>query len=333
MPRKVTRASWSKESRCCRAGPKLPAITCHPPHATSTAGRRPPAAADQQSAIDELEKIWEAVIPFHPLLARDLADQTKIARSLRRSLPPIRSRARAPTPARPSETKPSRHRRAICSGRSAAALGTESEELAPLAELQERTLRRTQLLKLKAEAELARPETPPPPDAGAEQSAGAAGPKPLDPEQIKAGYQKAIELAPRAVEQMEQAVKALKQNDPQAAYPPAEEARKILEEIQKAQPRKKSKDQKKQDQKEGRGPEGSGQKDQQKQEPAEGRSAEEGPAEERAAEEQNEQKEPSRRSEHEADRSSHSRRSRTTGSKRPCARSASGSRRSTNATA
>ena len=41
-----------------------------------------PAAADQQSAIDELEKIWDAVIPFHPLLARDLADQTTIARSL-----------------------------------------------------------------------------------------------------------------------------------------------------------------------------------------------------------------------------------------------------------
>ena len=41
-----------------------------------------PAAADQQAAIDELEKIWDAVIPFHPLLARDLADQTKIAQSL-----------------------------------------------------------------------------------------------------------------------------------------------------------------------------------------------------------------------------------------------------------
>ncbi len=41
-----------------------------------------PATADQQAAIDELEKIWDAVIPFHPLLARDLADQTKIAQSL-----------------------------------------------------------------------------------------------------------------------------------------------------------------------------------------------------------------------------------------------------------
>ena len=40
------------------------------------------AAADQQSAIDELEKIWDAVIPFHALLARDLADETLIARSL-----------------------------------------------------------------------------------------------------------------------------------------------------------------------------------------------------------------------------------------------------------
>ena len=78
---------------------------------------------------------------------------------------------------------------------------------------------------------------------------GTPKPKPVDPKQIKAGYQKAIELAPRAVEQMERAVKALKQKDPQAAYPPAEEARKILEEIQKAQPKNEQQDQKKQDQK------------------------------------------------------------------------------------
>ena len=38
--------------------------------------------ADQQAAIEELDKIWDAVIPFHPLLARDLADQTKIAQAL-----------------------------------------------------------------------------------------------------------------------------------------------------------------------------------------------------------------------------------------------------------
>src|SRR5262249_51180939 len=40
------------------------------------------AVSAQQSAIDALEKIWDAVIPFHPLLARDLADQTLIARNL-----------------------------------------------------------------------------------------------------------------------------------------------------------------------------------------------------------------------------------------------------------
>ncbi|MGO9918065.1 MAG: VWA domain-containing protein [Isosphaeraceae bacterium] len=184
-----------------------------------------PAAADQQSAIDELEKIWDAVIPFHALLARDLTDQTKIARSL------------AP----------------------AASRSTESEDLAPLTEIEQRTLRRTQLLKLKAEAELARLEKAPRPK-GEQKGQGppsgkddprdpkAAGPAPVDPKQIKAGYQKAIELAPRAALQMERAVKALKQKDPEGAYPPSEEARKILEEIQKAQPRQPEQDQKQQDQ-------------------------------------------------------------------------------------
>ena len=45
----------------------------------SVTGTRSTASEAQQAAIDELEKIWEAVIPFHPLLARDLADQTRIA--------------------------------------------------------------------------------------------------------------------------------------------------------------------------------------------------------------------------------------------------------------
>ena len=34
-----TRASWSKESRCCRAGRAPPVIRWHPPRATSTAGK------------------------------------------------------------------------------------------------------------------------------------------------------------------------------------------------------------------------------------------------------------------------------------------------------
>jgi len=209
------------------------------------------AAADEQKAIDELEKIWEAVIPFSALLARDLADQTQIARTIE---PPAASASKAddsnpaeePMPDRDDEPPP-----ANSPARAAhPALATESEDLAPLAEMQERTGRRTQLLKLKAEAELERLENSPPPDASAAppdddpNSPGAAHPKPVDPEQLKAGFQKAIELAPQAVEQMELASKALQQKDRKSAYPPAEEARKILEEIQKAQPRQEQPEQK-----------------------------------------------------------------------------------------
>jgi len=209
-----------------------------------------PAAADQQSAIDELDKIWEAVIPFHALLARDLADQTLVARSLAPA-PSADSKSGIDEP--PDENKPDRDEakpasKSPSAGTGHAALGTQREDLAPLTEIQERTLRRTQLLKLKAEAELARTEKSPPPDAGQKghdsstgkdspPGAGSHRSQPVDPQQLKAGFQKAIERTPRAVEQMERAVKSLKQKAPQAAYPPAEEARKILEEIQKAQPR------------------------------------------------------------------------------------------------
>jgi len=220
-----------------------------------------PAAADQQSAIDGLEKIWDAVIPFHALLARDLADQSKIARSLApTSAADLKTGPDEPSDEndpRRDQTKPAL--KGTSAGTGHPALGTEREDLAPLTDLQERTLRRTQLLKLKAEGELARPEQPHPPDAGQkghdsssgkddQGNAGAAQSKPVDPKQEKAGYQKAIELVPRAVEQMERAVKSLKQKDPQAAYPPADLARKILEEIQKAQPRNDQQDQKQQDQ-------------------------------------------------------------------------------------
>ena len=175
------------------------------------------------------------------------------------------------------------------------------------------------------------------------QDAGAAKPKPVDPKQIKAGYQKAIELAPRAVEQMERAVKSLKQKDPQAAYPPAEEARKILEEIQKAQPRqdqqdqkqqdqnKKNDDQQKQDQKDQQ------KKDEQKKDQQKDDQREEGPAEERPAEEGSGTEEAGRAEEvrraEAGSETASSRRSRAIGSKRRCGRSANGSRKSANETA
>jgi Ca-activated chloride channel family protein len=185
-----------------------------------------PAAEDQRAALDKLEQIWEAVIPFHALLAHDVTDQTLIARSLE--------------PA-------------------SASAATESDDLARLAEMQERTRERTQLLKLKAEAGRAQLEKMPMPGAGQKghdsssvkkdaRNAGATDPKPPDPQQLKAGYQKAIELAPRAAARMEQAARALKGQRRQAAHPPAVEARKILEEIQKAQPKQDQPEKKEQDQ-------------------------------------------------------------------------------------
>ena len=202
------------------------------------------------------------MIPFHPLLARDLADQTKIAGSLAPSGSSADSSSGSDESADkndPDLDKTASSQKNASSGTAHTSLGTESDDLAPLTEIQQRTLRRTQLLKLKAEAELERMEKSPPPDAkpsGDDKSAvkddtkapAAAQPKPVDPKLIKEGYQKAIDLAPQAVLHMERAVKSLKQKEPKAAYPPASLARQILEEIQKAQPRPEQQDQKQQDQ-------------------------------------------------------------------------------------
>jgi len=244
-----------------------------------------PAVTDLQAAVEELEKIWEAVIPFHPLLARDLEDQTLVARALApEPAPDTDAKQEAEQPTQKTPPGP-----AASSG--PASLGTESEDLAPLTRLQERTHRRTQLLKLKAEAERERLEKSPP-AAPQEKDKNAPSGKP-DPEQLKAGYQKAIELAPRAVEQMEHAVKALKQKDRQSASPPAEEARKILEEIQKAQPQNKSPDQKNQDQKKNEDQQKKNedqkkqeQKDQQKQEPQKKESPKQEPKKDKSKKEQ-----------------------------------------------
>ena len=129
-------------------------IKCHPPQLRTLElpAKRNQRPADQQAAIDELEKIWDAVIPFHPLLARDLAEQTKIAGSLAPA-PAAESKYEKYDPAgetmnpQRAETKPAV--KGPVAGTGHTALGTESEDLAPLKDTQERTLRRTQLLKLK----------------------------------------------------------------------------------------------------------------------------------------------------------------------------------------
>ncbi|HVA47901.1 MAG TPA: VWA domain-containing protein [Pirellulales bacterium] len=243
-----------------------------------------PATAEQQAAIDELGKIWDAVIPFRPLLARDLADQTLIAKTIEPD--PSDSQAAA------DDTDPETDDLAVGTGH--LTLDAAREDLARLVEIQTRTLRRTQLLKLKAEAELERLERSPQSglpqsgspqddaqandddsdaeeagdgeaeeddskkasdgrdDAAGDDSATSANPPPVDPEQLKAGYAKAVELAPKAVEYMQAALKSLTQDEREAAYSPAEEARKILEEIEKAQPREErpqDQDNKNQDQK------------------------------------------------------------------------------------
>ena len=185
------------------------------------------AATDQQAAIEEMERIWEAVIPFHPLLARDLADQTQIAGALHGATAP-ESKGEDEKAA----DKKEREREKSAPGSESAqasggppVLGADNEDLARLAETQERTERRTQLLKLKAEAELARLKEQPAAVAPAEAEKPSAGkdsskdapdekPKPVDPEKIKAGYQKAIELAPKAAGQMERAAKVARAKGP-----------------------------------------------------------------------------------------------------------------------
>ena len=217
------------------------------------------AATDQQSAIDEMERIWDAVIPFHPLLARDLADQTQIAGALHAETAP---ESKVGDEKASEKKAPDREKNVSKSANAQAGgghpvLANDDEDLARLAETQDRTQRRTQLLKLKAEAELARlkeqpaavaPKEADKPSAGKDSSKNAPDEKakPVDPEKIKAGYQKAS-WRPKATwrTRMERAENA-KLKDRPAAYPPAEEARKILEEIQKAQP---PEEQQKQDQK------------------------------------------------------------------------------------
>ena len=204
--------------------------------ASRLSARKPDLAIPhQQAAIDELDKIWDAVIPFHPLLAKDLADQTAIARTLNPTA------ADDKPPESPSNDKTADEQ---------PTLEIADDDFLKLADTQERTLKRTRLLVPKAEAELQQLENAPaanPPANEDKPEDGQAQPPQVDPEQAKAGFRKAIELAPQAVEQQESAVEALKKKDHPAAAQHAEAARKILEEIQQAQPKNNQQDQQKKD--------------------------------------------------------------------------------------
>ncbi len=144
--------------------------------------------------------------------------------------------------------------------------------LAKLEEVESKTLKRTRLLIPKAQSELNQMES-----AASNQDPGAENKDIKDDlkdaangqiqteetQAAKEGYLKAIELGPQAVGEMESAIKSMKGKDLPNAAAHAEEARRILEEIQKAQPKneqkqdqnkqdqEKNEDQKKEDQKQG----------------------------------------------------------------------------------
>lgn len=197
------------------------------------------AAVEQHSAIDELDRIWDAVIPFHPLLARELADQTEIARTL------------APEPAAPednsdadTESPESDDSSESNKSYSLSPDTIEADQLEKLTRSQETTLRKARLLAPKAQAELDRAESQPAPETDSTPPGdGTSEQPPVDPEAIKAGLRKAVELAPKAVEAMEAAVDQLQKKDTTTAGTHAEEARRILEEIQQAQPENEQQDQ------------------------------------------------------------------------------------------
>ena len=189
------------------------------------------ATVEQQNAVNELDKIRDAVIPFQPLLTEELRDQTKIADNLKTATAPDESLESSAASSEDATAAPAQQ-----------TLPT-MVDIEPLARDQEKTLRKARLLAPKADAELKQlesqpaPPTPSPPvDPSTPASQTPPQPAQPDPEAVKAGLRKAIELAPKAVEAMESAAQSLSRHDDAAAAPFAEEARRILEEIQKAQP-------------------------------------------------------------------------------------------------
>ena len=244
------------------------------------------AAVEKQSqAAMQLERIWDAIVPFHPLLDKELAEQTNIAKQLTpdslNEQPKDKASDEEPTSTDADNNKPSDE--PIVQPQ---LLPVDEKDLAELLAKQEKALRKTQLLSPKAESELQQVESQPKPDEAenndatgsdptAQSDSSVAAPPKVDPEAIKAGYRKAIELAPKAVQEMESAVKQLGNRDRERAATHAAEARRILQEIQDAQPKQPPQDQKDQDQskdqneqqKKEEGEKKNEDKDQQKQEP------------------------------------------------------------------
>ncbi len=208
------------------------------------------AIVEQQAALDELDKIWDAVIPFRPLLIKELAEQTSIVKSLlpdttlavedkSNNIAPNenqpekktdgRSKVEAPESEKETIEKPSDDEtdrsQAIPESANKLVVLTD-EQTKQLAAQQAKVLQKAKLLSPKAEAELEREEkrSPPataesPPTNTASSSADnttnptkaddSSASESDDSEKLKAGLKKAIELAPKAVEAMTEALTSL----------------------------------------------------------------------------------------------------------------------------
>jgi Ca-activated chloride channel family protein len=247
------------------------------------------AVTHQQGAVSQLDQIWDAVIPFHPLLAKELGEQTAIAEQLSfhettapatsedspsdaLTLPdgfvpispaadPASSSVGSEKAAEVTTAAENTKNNSLQAGSAPLPSGVAIDEsvLQRLMEQQSTALRKARLLAPKAQAELSRLEANPAKAVAAEPDSGAspdatsadqnADPQ-VDPEKLKQGLQKAVELSPKAVESMQLAVDHLQRKDSKSAAAPAEEARRILEEIQDSQPEQPQQDQNKEDQEE-----------------------------------------------------------------------------------
>lgn len=237
----------------------------HMSSASKQLALRVPAEAikSQQAAIEELDKIWDAIIPFHPLLAKELVDQTAIASGLK---PPTddsdeSTKAESASEDQAVTTLPKDSDNESKADESAdlnnarepasQMLQIAEDQLPRFKTEQERVLRKARLLAPKAEMQLQQLESSPQQAAATEKQAPidpsspeSNAPQQSDPEEAKAGLRKAIELAPQAVSAMESAVESLNQKDLKKAFTAAEEARRILEEMQQAQPKNEQQNQK-----------------------------------------------------------------------------------------
>ncbi|MBM4075155.1 MAG: hypothetical protein FJ267_05880 [Planctomycetes bacterium] len=223
------------------------------------------ATTEQQAAFDSLDKIWDAIVSFPPLLKKEHGDQHVIVQML----DPDRGKSTKEDKVDDDNNEESNQGNDSESDKEEVNETVElgGHQIEQLTKVQERVLKKARLLKPKAESELAQfeaseksnrqvestandqpnNELPKPekllndqePNTSGNSNAETPNQEQIDPEQVKEGYRKAIELAPQAVEQMEQAYKFLEQNDAKQAATPAREAYRILDEIQKAQPKQK----------------------------------------------------------------------------------------------